>query len=116
MLRAHPGVRGAAVVVRTLNGETALVGYAAGGGLSQESLRTHCRARLPHYLVPSAFVLLDALPLTVQGKLDTAALPDPAAPAPHAGVAPRTPAETVVAQIWCEVLDLPKVGVHDDFF
>ncbi|EFE71032.1 PvdD [Streptomyces viridosporus ATCC 14672] len=116
VLRAHPGVSGAAVVVRTLNGETALVGYAAGGGLSQESLRTHCRARLPHYLVPSAFVLLDALPLTVQGKLDTAALPEPAAPAPHAGVAPRTPAETVVAQIWCEVLDLPKVGVHDDFF
>ncbi|MFD3826735.1 amino acid adenylation domain-containing protein [Streptomyces sp. NPDC058625] len=116
VLRGHPGVRGAAVVVRTLNGETALVGYAAGGGLSEESLRTHCRARLPHYLVPSAFVLLDSLPLTVQGKLDTAALPEPEAPAPRAGVAPRTPAETVVAQIWCEVLDLPKVGVHDDFF
>ncbi|MGX1314555.1 amino acid adenylation domain-containing protein [Streptomyces calvus] len=116
VLRAHPGVRGAAVVVRTLNGGPALVGYAAGAGLSEESLRSHCRARLPHYLVPSAFVLLDALPLTVQGKLDTAALPEPEAPAPHDGVAPRTPAETVVAQIWCEVLDLPKVGVHDDFF
>ncbi|MFD3624717.1 amino acid adenylation domain-containing protein [Streptomyces sp. NPDC058698] len=116
VLRAHPGVRGAAVVVRTVGGETALVGYAAGGGLSEESLRTHCRTRLPHYLVPAAFVLLDALPLTVQGKLDTAALPEPEPSAPHAGVAPRTPAETVVAQIWCEVLDLPKVGVHDDFF
>ncbi|MFE7812765.1 amino acid adenylation domain-containing protein [Streptomyces sp. NPDC057433] len=116
VLRGHPGVRGAAVVVRTLNGETALVGYAAGGGLSQESLRTHCRAHLPHYLVPSAFVLLDSLPLTVQGKLDTAALPEPETPAPRAGVAPRTPAETVVAQIWCEVLDLPRTGVHDDFF
>ncbi|MEV7858765.1 amino acid adenylation domain-containing protein [Streptomyces hirsutus] len=116
VLRGHPGVRGAAVVVRHLNGETALVGYAAGGGLSEESLRTHCRTHLPHYLVPSAFVLLDSLPLTVQGKLDTAALPEPETPAPRAGVAPRTPAETVVAQIWCEVLDLPKVGVHDDFF
>ncbi|MEU2596741.1 amino acid adenylation domain-containing protein [Streptomyces hirsutus] len=116
VLRGHPGVRGAAVVVRHLNGETALVGYAAGGGLSEESLRTHCRTHLPHYLVPSAFVLLDSLPLTVQGKLDTAALPEPEKPAPRAGVAPRTPAETVVAQIWCEVLDLPKVGVHDDFF
>ncbi|WP_406352602.1 amino acid adenylation domain-containing protein [Streptomyces sp. NBC_01635] len=116
VLRGHPGVRGAAVVVRTLNGETVLVGYAAGGGLSEESLRTHCRTHLPHYLVPSAFVLLDSLPLTVQGKLDTAALPEPEKPAPRAGVAPRTPAETVVAQIWCEVLDLPKVGVHDDFF
>ncbi|MFI1564821.1 amino acid adenylation domain-containing protein [Streptomyces sp. NPDC020490] len=115
-LRRHPGVTGAAVVVRTLHGEAALVGYAAGSGLSEESLATHCRAHLPHYLVPSAFVLLDALPLTVQGKLDTAALPEPAARAPHAFVAPRTPAETVVAQVWCEVLDLPRVGVHDDFF
>ncbi|MGW0882416.1 amino acid adenylation domain-containing protein [Streptomyces sp. NPDC002671] len=116
VLRAHPGVRAAAVVVRTPHGETALVGYAAGSGLSAESLETHCRARLPHYLVPSAFVILDVLPLTVQGKLDIAALPEPATPAPRAFVAPRTPAETVVAQIWCEVLDLPRVGVHDDFF
>ncbi|WP_053914356.1 non-ribosomal peptide synthetase [Streptomyces sp. TP-A0875] len=116
VLRAHPGVSGAAVVVRAPGGEPALVGYAAGRGLTEEALRTHCRARLPHYLIPSAFVLLDALPLTVQGKLDTAALPEPEAPAPHTAVAPRTPAETVVAQIWCEVLDLPKVGVHDDFF
>ncbi|MEW2619100.1 amino acid adenylation domain-containing protein [Streptomyces sp. NPDC048106] len=116
VLRGHPGVRGAAVVVRTLRGEAALVGYVVGDGLSQELLRTHCRAQLPHYLVPSAFVLLDALPLTVQGKLDTAALPEPEAAEPGAFVAPRGPAETVVAQIWCEVLDLPRVGVHDDFF
>ncbi|MDQ1034531.1 amino acid adenylation domain-containing protein [Streptomyces sp. V3I8] len=116
VLRRHRGVRGAAVVVRTLHGEAALVGYAAGAGLSQESLERHCREYLPHYLVPSAFVVLDSLPLTVQGKLDTAALPEPVTRAPHAFVAPRTPAETVVAQIWCEVLDLPRVGVHDDFF
>ncbi|MFC7865499.1 amino acid adenylation domain-containing protein [Streptomyces murinus] len=115
-LRRHPGVRAAAVVVRTLRGEAALVGYVVGDGLSQEILQTHCRAQLPHYLVPSAFVLLDALPLTVQGKLDTAALPEPAAPEAGTFVAPRSPAETVVAQIWCEVLDLPRVGVHDDFF
>ncbi|MGW7268245.1 amino acid adenylation domain-containing protein [Streptomyces sp. NPDC054842] len=116
VLRGHPGVRGAAVVVRTLHGEAALVGYVAGPRLSQESLEKHCRDHLPHYLVPSAFVVLDTLPLTVQGKLDTAALPEPVARAPHAFVPPRTPAETVVAQIWCEVLDLPRVGVHDDFF
>ncbi|MFR9787485.1 amino acid adenylation domain-containing protein [Streptomyces sp. MB22_4] len=116
VLRRHPGVRGAAVVVRTLRGEPALVGYVVGDGLSEESLTTHCRARLPHYLVPSAFALLDALPLTVQGKLDVAALPEPAAPGAGTFVAPRSPAETVVAQIWCEVLDLPRVGVHDDFF
>ncbi|MFD0318146.1 amino acid adenylation domain-containing protein [Streptomyces flavalbus] len=116
VLRACPGVHGAAVLVRTLHGEPALVGYVAGRGVSEESLADHCRAHLPHYLVPSAFVLLDALPLTVQGKLDTAALPEPAARDPHTLVPPRTPAETVIAQIWCEVLDLPRVGVHDDFF
>ncbi|MFJ6836224.1 amino acid adenylation domain-containing protein [Streptomyces sp. NPDC091209] len=116
VLRRHPGVRGAAVVVRTLHGEKALVGYAVGSGLSEESLETQLRSQLPHYLVPSAIVLLDALPLTVQGKLDTAALPEPAARERHAFTAPRTPAETVVAQVWCEVLDLPRVGVHDDFF
>ncbi|MEU9731440.1 amino acid adenylation domain-containing protein [Streptomyces sp. NPDC048002] len=116
VLRAHPGVRGAAVLVLAPHGEPALVGYVAGGGLSEEALATHCRAHLPHYLVPSAFVLLDALPLTVQGKLDVAALPEPAPRAPQTLVPPRTPAETVIAQIWCEVLDLPRVGVHDDFF
>ncbi|WP_435596057.1 amino acid adenylation domain-containing protein [Streptomyces albogriseolus] len=116
VLRAHPGVRGAAVVVRTLHGEPALVGYVAGDGLLEESLAAHCRAQLPHYLVPSAFVLLDALPLTVQGKLDAKALPEPEPREAPALVPPRTPAETVVAQIWCEVLDLPRVGVHDDFF
>jgi acyl carrier protein len=116
VLRAHPGVRGAAVVVRTLHGEPALVGYVAGDGLLEESLATHCRAHLPHYLVPSAFVLLDALPLTVQGKLDAKALPEPEIREAPTLVPPRTPAETVVAQIWCEVLDLPRVGIHDDFF
>jgi acyl carrier protein len=115
VLRSHPGVRAAAVVVRSLRGEPALVGYAAGTGLTEEGLAAHCLAELPPYLVPSAFVLLDALPMTVQGKLDTAALPEPVA-AQVEFVAPRTPAETVVAQIWCEVLDLPKVSVHEDFF
>ncbi|GAB1334039.1 hypothetical protein ACE1SV_06290 [Streptomyces sp. E-15] len=116
VLRRHPGVSDAAVLVRTPHGEAALVAYVAGSGLSPEALAGHCRAHLPHYAVPSAFVLLDALPLTVQGKLDTAALPEPVTRAPHTSVAPRTPAETVVAQVWCEVLDLPRVGVHDDFF
>ncbi|MFJ4961812.1 amino acid adenylation domain-containing protein [Streptomyces sp. NPDC088729] len=116
VLRRHPGVRAAAVTVRTLHGDPALVAYAAGDALQADALEAHCRAHLPHYLVPSAFVLLDALPLTVQGKLDTAALPAPDAPAPVAFVGPRTPAESVVAQIWAEVLDLPRVGVHDDFF
>ncbi|MCK1795232.1 amino acid adenylation domain-containing protein [Streptomyces sp. XM4193] len=114
-LRSQPGVRSAAVVVRPLRGEPALVAYVAGDGLTEDELAARCRAELPHYLVPAAFVLLDALPMTVQGKLDTAALPEPAVTRTEF-VAPRTPAEIVVAQIWCEVLDLPRVGVHEDFF
>ncbi|MFH0240924.1 amino acid adenylation domain-containing protein [Streptomyces sp. HK10] len=116
VLRRHPGVHSAAVVVRDLRGERSLVGYAAGRGLSAEALAAHCRAHLPAYQVPAAFALLDALPLTVQGKLDTAALPEPELPAPIRFAPPRTPTETVTAQIWAEVLGVPRVGVHDDFF
>ncbi|WP_042429244.1 non-ribosomal peptide synthetase [Streptacidiphilus anmyonensis] len=116
VLRRHAGVHAAAVLVRELRGEPALVGYVAGSGLSADQLAAHCRAELPGYLVPSVFVLLDQLPLTVQGKLDTAALPEPEPPAPVEFTAPRTPTEIVIAQIWAEVLGVAKVGVHDDFF
>ena len=116
VLRRHPGVHAAAVLVRELRGEPALVGYVAGGGLDTGSLAAHCRAELPGYLVPSAFVLLDTLPLTVQGKLDAAALPEPELPPQAEFVPPRTPTETVTAQIWAEVLGVARVGVHDDFF
>ncbi|MFG2820069.1 amino acid adenylation domain-containing protein [Kitasatospora sp. NPDC048365] len=116
VLRRHPGVTAAAVLVRDLRGERALVGYVAGGGLNTDALAAHCRAHLPGYLVPSAFVLLDALPRTVQGKLDTAALPAPEAPAKAEFLAPRTPTETVTAQVWAEVLGVARIGVHDDFF
>jgi amino acid adenylation domain-containing protein len=116
VLRRHPGVHAAAVLVRELRGEPALVAYVAGSGLATDSLAAHCRTELPGYLVPSVFVLLDTLPLTVQGKLDTAALPEPELPPAAAFVAPRTPTETVTAQIWAEVLGVARVGVHEDFF
>ncbi|MDT9685984.1 amino acid adenylation domain-containing protein [Streptomyces sp. TRM76323] len=116
VLEAHPGVHAAAVLVRELRGDRALVGYAAGDGLDAGRLAEWCRAQLPGYMVPAAFVLLDALPRTVQGKLDTAALPDPEPPATAGAVAPRTPTEVVTAQVWAEVLGLSRIGVHDDFF
>ncbi|MFJ3204557.1 amino acid adenylation domain-containing protein [Streptomyces sp. NPDC086989] len=116
VLEQHPAVHGAAVLVRELRGERALVGYAAGRGADAEALAAWCRTQLPGYMVPAAFVLLDALPRTVQGKVDTAALPGPALPEPVASVAPRTPTEVVTAQIWAEVLGLPEVGIREDFF
>ncbi|MFG2298920.1 amino acid adenylation domain-containing protein [Streptomyces sp. NPDC048603] len=116
VLERHPGVHAAAVLVRAPRGDRTLVAYAAGAGLDTEALAAWCRAELPGYMVPSFFVLVDALPRTVQGKLDAGALPDPELPAAVASVPPRTPTEVVTAQIWAEVLGIPEVGVHDDFF
>ncbi|HEX6292475.1 MAG TPA: MupA/Atu3671 family FMN-dependent luciferase-like monooxygenase [Herpetosiphonaceae bacterium] len=89
-----------------------------GEGLHSE-LRTYLKERLPEYMVPSAFVFLDALPLTPNGKLDRTALPDPGRDrlaAQRAFVAPRTSAEQLLAGLWKEILRLERVGVHDNFF
>ncbi|HEX6292329.1 MAG TPA: amino acid adenylation domain-containing protein [Herpetosiphonaceae bacterium] len=86
---------------------------------SPQELRQHVGARLPAYMVPSVFVLLDALPLLPNGKLDRKALPVPEAQRPNgtvAYVAPRTAIERQIAQIWKDVLELDDVGIHDNFF
>ncbi|MBZ6093493.1 amino acid adenylation domain-containing protein [Streptomyces olivaceus] len=75
------------------------------------------RAALPGYMVPSALVVLDALPRTPNGKVDRAALPRPGTAGPaRRHTAPRTPAEEALAGLWQEVLHLDRIGVHDDFF
>jgi len=117
VLSAHAAVREARVVVREDQpGEKRLVAYVVGGAGTEE-LREHLRERLPGYMVPAAFVILEALPLTPNGKLDVKALPAPErASAEERYVAPRTPVEEVLAGIWAEVLRLDRVGVHDSFF
>ncbi|MFL5542180.1 MAG: AMP-binding protein, partial [Longimicrobiaceae bacterium] len=117
VLSAHAEVREARVIVwEDAPGETRLVAYVVGGAQADE-LREHLRGSLPEYMVPAAFVPLEALPLTPNGKLDRKALP---APEHAAGadryVAPRTPVEEVLAGIWAEVLKVERVGVHDNFF
>jgi len=80
-------------------------------------LRAHLKQSLPDYMVPAAFVALDALPLTLSGKVDRNALPAPEGLSEIAGsAAPRTPAEESLAGIWAEVLKVEKVGVNDNFF
>ncbi|MFB6893833.1 amino acid adenylation domain-containing protein [Kitasatospora sp. NPDC056327] len=115
-LTGHPEVARAAAVV--LDGRR-LVGYAvpAAGALpAPAALREHLVRALPAYLVPDTVVLLDALPLTINGKLDTAALPAPEPASARGYVAPRTDAEELVTQLWQEVLGVPRVGALDDFF
>ncbi|MFI8255317.1 amino acid adenylation domain-containing protein [Streptomyces filamentosus] len=119
-LTAHPGVGRAAVLVR--DGRR-LVAYAVprtapeeGPATGADELREHLALRLPAFMVPETVVLLDALPLTVNGKLDAAALPDPGPAGAAAGrLAPRTEAEELVVGLWREVLGVPEVGVLDDF-
>ncbi|HVG44622.1 MAG TPA: amino acid adenylation domain-containing protein, partial [Longimicrobium sp.] len=117
VLRRHPAVVECAVVARTAAaGDTRLVAYVVGAA-EADALRAHLRESLPEYMVPSAFVFLDALPLTPNGKLDRKALPAPElAPAEGRYVAPRTPVEEVLAGIWAEVLRLERVGVTESFF
>ena len=113
VLAGQPGVTGAAVVVR----EGRLVGYVTPATADPAALRAAAAARLPEHMVPSAVVPLDTLPLTVSGKLDRRALPDPVEVAAGQELAePETVTEQVVAGIWAEVLALPNVGVGDSFF
>ncbi|KAA8744430.1 amino acid adenylation domain-containing protein [Pseudomonas koreensis] len=114
----HPAVRQAVVMVRD---ERLVAWYSLRAGIdapSLETLRSHVLERLPEYMVPGAFVLLDALPLTPNDKIDRKALPEPGADAvinrPY--VAPEGEVETALAQIWGEVLGVEQVGRHDNFF
>jgi amino acid adenylation domain-containing protein len=79
-------------------------------------LRVQLRTRLPEYMVPSAFVLLDELPLTANGKLNRKALPEPEASSDKEYVAPSTPMEKTLAAIWSDVLKVKRPGIRDNFF
>ncbi|MEV6395234.1 amino acid adenylation domain-containing protein [Streptomyces sp. NPDC051907] len=120
LLAAHPDVATAAVVVREdTPGARRLVAYVlpAGGRTPDPAqLRRHAAAALPAHMVPTAFVALAALPRTVAGKLDAKALPAPDLTALASGRRPRTPREDLLCEAFAAVLDVPEVGVDDDFF
>ncbi|WP_460745162.1 amino acid adenylation domain-containing protein, partial [Nocardia goodfellowii] len=120
VLLGHPAVSQAVVlVVDTATGQQLVAYVVAGPGLSVESaeLTQFAGERLPSYMVPAAVVVLESFPLNTSGKLDRKALPEPVFATDMAGYrAPRTQSEQVVAAIFADVLNLPVVGVEDDFF
>jgi amino acid adenylation domain-containing protein len=121
VLRQHTAVREVVVLAREDSAEKRLVAYVvpAQQAPTISELNGFLRQKLPEYMVPSAFMFLDALPLTANGKVDRRNLPGPDQSRPEqesSFVAPRTPVEELLAQIWAEVLKLDQVGVHDNFF
>jgi len=122
-LEQHEGIAQSVVTAFTQSsGEKALAAYIQPSSTkapAREELRSFLLGKLPEYMVPTAFVTLNTFPLTAHGKVDRGALPHPDAVETTGGesyVAPQTPAEKTLASIWCAVLSLEKIGIHDDFF
>ncbi|MBZ5508013.1 MAG: amino acid adenylation domain-containing protein [Acidobacteriia bacterium] len=122
VLNGHEAVAQAVVLARTFkNSERQLVAYVvpARSSISIDELRSYLQSKLPDYMVPAVIVSLEKLPLTRNGKVDHAALPDPVA-SRAAGlpefVAPRTPEEQILAGVWAKALKVERVGIDDDYF
>ena len=120
-LQSHPDIDSAVVVARFCqNDEKELVAYVVSKGtINIGDLQKYIAGTLPHYMVPNHFVRVEALPLTVNGKVDKRKLPDPDGPGMSAGaeyIAPRNKVEEKLVGIWQELLGKMKVGVRDDFF
>jgi amino acid adenylation domain-containing protein len=122
MLTRHASVRESHVLVSEQNGDKRLLAYLVfqpGETLSASDLRGYLKERLPDYMVPSSFVVLDALPLLPNGKVDRAALLSLESQSVEIGtqyVAPQNEAERLLCTIWQEVLGVERVGLHDNFF
>ncbi|HSX62872.1 MAG TPA: amino acid adenylation domain-containing protein, partial [Tahibacter sp.] len=123
-LLLHAAVREAVVVVRQDKGTPQLVAYVVASGddalpnevLLAKEWRAHLKQSLPDYMLPAAFVVMDALPLTPNGKVDKRKLPEPDYQAQQVYVAPETDTERQLAAIWQQVLRVGQVGIHDNFF
>ncbi|MGS0628394.1 non-ribosomal peptide synthetase, partial [Photorhabdus asymbiotica] len=116
-LTLHPQVKQAVAIDREHNGHKALVAYlVTEGALSDDKLVRHLSSRLPDYMLPACFIRIDAVPLTLNGKVDRQALPAPVWGNQEGYVAPRNPLETQLCAIWQDVLGLERVSIDDNFF
>jgi amino acid adenylation domain-containing protein len=116
VLGRHPAVTHCAVMVRGTGHDAALVAYYVGGDVSSDSLREHLRVSVPDYMVPSAFVRLERMPLTPNGKVDRAQLPEVDRPAAPAGEAPAGDTERAIAKVWEAVLPVRAPARDANFF
>ncbi|MFN6487124.1 MULTISPECIES: non-ribosomal peptide synthetase, partial [unclassified Nostoc] len=121
VLNTHPQIQQAVVIAREdIPGDKRLVAYLAATdkSLTTHQLREFLKHQLPEYMVPSAIAILESLPLAPSGKVDRRALPKPDLDGTllEKYVAPRTPTEELLTQIWAQVLKVELVGVHDNFF
>jgi amino acid adenylation domain-containing protein len=123
VLRQYPGIQEAVVLARAdTPGEKRLVAYVVleqSSDLTPSRLRDVLKTKLPDYMVPTTMMIVDALPLTPNGKIDRQALPAPTPQREALGspfVPPQSPVEIALAQIWSQVLDIDRVGRHDNFF
>ncbi|MFS0519589.1 amino acid adenylation domain-containing protein [Nostoc sp. UIC 10607] len=124
VLSQHHSVQKAVVIVKeNVSGDKYLVAYIVPNIETQNFtslLRKFLKEKLPEYMIPKAFVMLDSLPLTASGKVDRLALTELDSYASRlidkAFIAPRTPTESTLAKIWAEVLNIERVGIYDNFF
>lgn len=123
VLNQHPGLRETVVTAREdVPGDKRLVAYILpkrGPAPAIRELRSFLKEKLSDYMVPSAYVVVDSLPLTLNGKVDRRALPDPGRTEQqeyNEYVAPRDQTERVLCRVWSEILNVKRVGIDDDFF
>jgi acyl carrier protein len=119
-LAQHLAIREAIAMVREdHSGDKRLVAYLVARreqSFDASDVRKYLKQRLPEYMIPSALVRLDELPLTPSGKVDRGLLPAPGSVQRSEFIAPRTPVEEKIAEIWAEVLRVDRVGMDDNFF
>jgi amino acid adenylation domain-containing protein len=121
-LGSHPAVQASVVTAEGEGEKRRLLAYVVPDkrpGPSSVELRNHLKAKLPEYMIPSMFVEMNALPLMPNGKVDRLALPIPEQNRPDAEssfLAPRTPVEELLAEIWSEILNVERIGIRDNFF
>ncbi|MDP3562589.1 MAG: amino acid adenylation domain-containing protein, partial [Legionellaceae bacterium] len=111
VLALHPDIKQSVVLAH----DAKLIAYYV--GQTKEPLEDYLRSKLPDYMIPSIFIAIESFPLTINGKLDRAALPLPDfSQNQEQYVAPRDEIESIACQIWQQALDVPQVGIEDDFF